>query len=1153
MAGKNSRKHHQPSGDTQEISEGGVDERSLLEIFISNQTKRDEEAEERRVREKKEQLEAESRARKEQLDAELRAEERRLKAEIAAEEREEKRRERAKIAEEERMEARALEKERRKREEARKAEEVNREKEEAARKAAEKITEMQEEAAKKAFEQQKELLELQADLGRRAAETHRLENDRSRQRDRAIAGLNSYQKGEDVEEFLLTIERKMRLGDIPEEDWLTLVASRLNGEVGASWQELCMGEGDYQSVRASLLKGCGYTPRAAGEAYHAFRYEHLRGLAGDQVYRKGAQLLKRMVAPLVMDKEMEFRLVKPWVYASVGRRARAVLDARVVTDAESLVRGLQDYLASEGDGVSGKTAVFGGESSNSRRQNYSSEPEKEGRKAGMAGGNSGSSMKCFKCGKMGHKAADCWQGGAGKQEEGSSSKIVCYICGVEGHKATTCPGKKEAQKGANIKQVQQIRLTEEEDTIIQGKVNGRGASLVLDSGAHITIVPEDMVEEKLKTGECVVLRGFQAETSRTVPTAKVKFEVDGMDEWEETVALAPAEEGKETEVIFGLRLTSPRGLNLVTLANRLGEAEVEVKGVIARTEIREEDSGQKENARVVEAEKPKIRSVTTEAVKVPVRKPVAVGVEAVEVVRKAMEAAKPKRRKRVVGPKPSSLATEVVSKQSTGAGELVADRPASNPKPVTQVAGTTGSDSLVVEVDSCEEEEWPDWSGMADSGEEKVEMVSEDQGELLGEVEYCLRKGGRVEDSGVPPVAKGPRCRDKILEGVKSDPSIGAIEPKLPAVSGREKNRKPEYVFWKIARVTKEEPKAKEETEQNKKQIVETVTEGDHAKDVETVDEFGRAAEAVKEERGGRSDTASRKSASILAPQSGVGAVPREQNKVAAVKQKVRLKPVRALDVVLRASAVEQARLEKIAKARQETPRRAEEEMMEDFGFELNGLGARAEEARVKDLCIKKDDFVVELREENEDKREKKYDRVSAVLSSMSSKPAPSVVCRTAEGLETFAGREVSCVDVCLPTLPTQDWDSRLGDPKQEAGGGTNERTKDPRQQKAGGGTKERFGDPRQLEAGGGASGKPGGPWLIENKLEKSVGVKEMENGLEESVEDEPGLRPAPSCVVGGDVGSESPQKEGVATSGVALQRLNKEREHVTEMKGMRR
>ena len=702
MAGKNNRKHHQPSGDTQEASNEGVEERSMLELFIANQNRRDEEMLERATEARKDQLAAEERAKKEQLAAEERAEERRLKAEIAAEEREEKRRERAKIAEEERLEARALDKERRKREEAERLEERNREKEEAAKQAVERAAEMQEEANKKAYEQQKVLMELQADLGRKAAEAHRIENDRSRQRDRVISSLPIYQKEEDIEEFLLATERKMRLGEIPEGDWLALVAAKLNGEVGASWQELCMGEGDYQAVRAALLKGSGYTPRAAGEAYHAFRLEHLKGLAGDQVYRKGAQLLKRMVAPMVLDKEMLFRLVKPWVYACVGRRARAVLDARVVEDAESLVRGLQDYLASEGDRVSGKTAVFGGEGPSSRRQAYHSEPEKEGRKAGMAGGNSGSSMKCFKCGKMGHKAADCWQGGAGKQEEGSSSKIVCYICGVEGHKATTCPGKKEAQKGANIKQVQQIRLTEEEDTIIQGKVNGRGASLVLDSGAHITIVPEDMVEEKLKTGECVVLRGFQAETSRTVPTAKVKFEVDGMDEWEETVALAPAEEGKETEVIFGLRLTSPRGLNLVTLANRLGEAEVEVKGVIARTEIREEDSGQKENARVVEAEKPKIRSVTTEAVKVPVRKPVAVGVEAVEVVRKAMEAAKPKRRKRVVGPKPSSLATEVVSKQSTGAGELVADRPASNPKPVTQVAGTTGSDSLVVEVDSCD-------------------------------------------------------------------------------------------------------------------------------------------------------------------------------------------------------------------------------------------------------------------------------------------------------------------------------------------------------------------------------------------------------------------------------------------------------------------
>ena len=742
MAGKNTRKHHQPSGDTQETSNEGVDERSFLEIFITSQAKRDEEMIERMEAARKDQIAAEERARKEQLAAEERAEERRVKAEIAAEEREEKRRERAKIAEEERMEARALEKEKRKREEVRRLEEANKEREEMARRAADKTAELQEEATKKAFEQQKVLMELQADLGKKAAEAHRVESERSRQRDRAISGLPNYQKGEDVEEFLLATERKLTVGEIPEGDWLPLVASKLNGEVGASWQELCMGEGDYQAVRAALLKGCGYTPRAAGEAYHAFRFEHLKGLAGDQVYRKGAQLLKRMVAPIVLDKGLEFRLVKPWVYACVGRRARAVLDARVVTDADSLVRGLQDYLASEGDRVSGKTAVFGGEGPSSRRQVYNSDSEKDRRKAGMAGGNSGSSMKCFKCGKLGHKAADCWQGGPGaKQAEGSSMKIVCYICGVEGHKATACPGKKEAQKGANTKQVKQVRLTEERDTILQGKVNGKGASLLLDSGAHITVVPKDMVGEELKTGESVVVKAFQSETPMRLPTAKVTFEVNGMGEWEETVALAPVEEGKETEVLYGLKLRSPRGLDLVILANRLEEEEVEVRRVTTRAEAMKENSEREENAKVVEAEQPKVKAVVTEAGK----KGEARGkpVEGPSPSSVMIEVAQPEPVAQAEATGDSSVRVEVVSSEkSTGEGELAADRPVSNPKPVAQIAEVAEDSSV---------------------GEDVT---------LQEEVDYCLRKGGSLEDLEVPPVRRGPGDRAELVEEVKGDPTL---------------------------------------------------------------------------------------------------------------------------------------------------------------------------------------------------------------------------------------------------------------------------------------------------------------------------------------------------------------------------------------------
>ena len=568
MTSKGTRKHHQPTGDTQEVlCESGVDERSLIEIFIANQKKRDEEAEERRVREIKSRLEAEERAEARRLKAEIAAEEReekrREKAKIAEEEREEKRRERVMIAEEQRMEVRALEKERRKKEEvmrqeavlkereelARQAEEraavrqeewsrkreeeakkvakekeeeakkVAKEKEEEAEKAAEKAAVLQEEATRRAYEQQKEAMEFQAELGRKAAEAQRLESQRVRMRDRAIASISAWQKTEDLEEFLLSSERKLRAGEIPEGEWLGIMASKLSGEVGATWQENCLTSDNYLEVRAAVLIGCGYTQKAAGEAFYAFRFENLKGLSADQVYRKGVQLVRRMVAPRILDKDLEFQLVRPWVYACVGRRARSVLEARVIKSGEDLVRGLQDYLAEHGDRLSGKVTVFGVEDAGSQRPTYGVGPGTEFRKEGALGNGSGA-LRCFVCGKMGHKAVDCWhkeKGVPGARAAESDSKIVCYICGVEGHKATTCPGKKEAQKGANVKQINHVKVEGVEETIVQGRVNGRRANLLLDSGAQITIVPEEMVDRKLRTKEVVSLRGFQGPTSTTVP------------------------------------------------------------------------------------------------------------------------------------------------------------------------------------------------------------------------------------------------------------------------------------------------------------------------------------------------------------------------------------------------------------------------------------------------------------------------------------------------------------------------------------------------------------------------------------------------------------------------------------------------------------
>ena len=46
----------------------------------------------------------------------------------------------------------------------------------------------------------------------------------------------------------MTAERKLRAGEIPEGEWLTTIASKLNGKMGSSWQDLCVAVDDYQEV-----------------------------------------------------------------------------------------------------------------------------------------------------------------------------------------------------------------------------------------------------------------------------------------------------------------------------------------------------------------------------------------------------------------------------------------------------------------------------------------------------------------------------------------------------------------------------------------------------------------------------------------------------------------------------------------------------------------------------------------------------------------------------------------------------------------------------------------------------------------------------------------------------------------------------------------
>ena len=560
---KKKRTHHE--GQEEEGDRGKSELASLMKYMMEENQK----AEARREREAK-MFEARLAA------SEEKAEKRRREDRIAEEERAEARRVAAEERAEERLEAKGL----RKAAEAKRMEEREAAKEEAARAETERLRQEQEAINAKSYEQQVALMRLQSEIGNKAAEVHRVEQEALRKKERAISGIVGLREGEDVEEFLATSERKLKAGGVPEVEWVSVFAAKLGGKVGSTWQDLCSGGEEYAEVKAGLLRICGYTPKLAGELFYFFKSDAIRGLSADQLYNRGVQLVRRMVSPQRLGPETEFNLVKPWVWSLMPKQARMMIDSRTVTKAEELIGALQDYLVMEGERKEGQAAVFG-------RRSFDDVGSR--------------TVTCFKCGKTGHKSYECEavenglslppaSSGSSNVGSGFSSSnlkgVTCFTCGLEGHKSPQCPNRNHRVKAEpkEVPRMKRLKGHPNRDTFVEMEVNGQKVSVLLDSGSAITVVPSTMVAQAQLTGENVELRGFAAREVMILPLAEIPFATKN-SRWKEVVALAPA--GEEAEVVYGLDLKSTRGLELVYLANEF-KLERVVACNVKKKEVREE-------------------------------------------------------------------------------------------------------------------------------------------------------------------------------------------------------------------------------------------------------------------------------------------------------------------------------------------------------------------------------------------------------------------------------------------------------------------------------------------------------------------------------------------------------------------------------------
>ena len=323
----------------------------------------------------------------------------------------------------------------------------------------------------------------------------------------------------------------------------------------------------------------------AAESFFEAKTEQCKGLTASQLLYKGTQMFRRMVAPEKPSAAIEFVVVKGWIRHVVPRGAKRVLGMMPRSTESELVAALQHYLGAEGDCKVGQAPTFkaeGGSQIERPRDRYGP-------------------LVCFKCGKSGHKAVDCWQAsGAGQPRssggENAGSTINCFTCGVEGHKSPQCPknmkGEKHGAKEGKVKPVMRVGSDRAgRHQVVRGVVNGTDTPILLDSGADITLVPEAMVSPSQMTGGRVAVRAFWASRRLMLPIAWVPFEV-GKEEWTEVVGVVPKKKGVVEEVIYSLDLWSQRGKALMQQMEEDGP--VEVRRVTTRAEGKRQQQEEEE-------------------------------------------------------------------------------------------------------------------------------------------------------------------------------------------------------------------------------------------------------------------------------------------------------------------------------------------------------------------------------------------------------------------------------------------------------------------------------------------------------------------------------------------------------------------------------
>ena len=113
-------------------------------------------------------------------------------------------------------------------------------------------------------------------------------------------------------------------------------------------------------------------------------------------------------------------------------------------------------------------------------------------------------LTCFKCGKVGHRAVNCYTNRQLPYKKrtncpNAQKRITCFNCGDQEHKSPDCPKHRKNRAVTLAKHKQNsssagLAHMDDENTLVLGQIKGNSTWFKLDTCASLSVIPRKYVK-----------------------------------------------------------------------------------------------------------------------------------------------------------------------------------------------------------------------------------------------------------------------------------------------------------------------------------------------------------------------------------------------------------------------------------------------------------------------------------------------------------------------------------------------------------------------------------------------------------------------------------------------------------------------------------